>query len=130
MHAVARPFRFDIDPSIARWNRAFLVRPERAVVEVGDEVLDARFGPWRLVTRLANVSRAEVTGPYRWWRVAGPARYSLADGGITMATSARCGVCIEFVQPVAGLVPLPWPRHPSLTVTVAEPDELIELLGR
>lgn len=104
------------------------VRDSTAQVTVGDGCLDARFGPWHVNTPLWNVVAAQVTGPYAWPKVIGPAHLSLADRGLTFATNADRGVCVQFRDPVRGIDP--WGRvlHPSLTLTVAEPDALAELL--
>jgi hypothetical protein len=52
---------------------------------------------------------------------------SFVDDGLTFGTNARAGVCVHFdrrVGPVVGVRP-----HSALTVTVADPDGLAELLG-
>ncbi len=107
---------------------AFGITPSTARVAVGDAALDVRFGPWRLSTELANVADAEVTGPYAFWKTAGPARLAITDRGLTFATNGDRGVRIAFRDPVPGLEPLGVLRHPELTVTVAEVDRLSELL--
>lgn len=106
----------------------FTVTPRRTWVEVRDGRLMARFGPWYLSTGLDNVLTAERTGPYRWWKVIGPARMSVVDRGLTFATTAEGGVCIRFREPVPGIEPTGRVRHPGLTVTVADPDRLVALL--
>ena len=104
------------------------IRPATAWVDVGNEALDARLGPWRLSTRLANVTDVAVTGPYAFWKTAGPARLAITDRGLTFATNGDRGVRISFHTPVRGLDPLGILRHPELTVTVSEVDRLAELL--
>jgi hypothetical protein len=121
-------FDFAFDDRLRPVARLFGVRPGNAYVRVGGGDLAIRFGPWSLRTALANVAGATPTGPYRWWRVAGPARLSLADRGITFATSTSGGLCISFHEPVAALVPAPVVRHPAATVTVADPEGLARLL--
>lgn len=103
------------------------VTPASSGVWVDDEVLTARFGPWVLRTPTANVADARVTGPYQAWKVAGP-RLSLADRGLTFGTTTRAGVCLTFREAVAGIEPTGLLRHPSLTVTVSEPELLVERL--
>ena len=71
-----------------------------------------------------RVRRREAGLPLRL--VAGPPRLSLADRGITFATSTRQGVCITFREQVSALAP--FMKHPALTVTVDEPERLAELL--
>ena len=94
------------------------------IVEVGRSDLHVRFGPWSLRTPLDNVRDMTETGPYRWWKVAGPARISLADGGVTFPTNTRRGLCIRFAEPVAAGLPHGLLRHPGATVTVADPGAL------
>jgi hypothetical protein len=92
---------------------------------VGRQALDVRFGPWRVSTPLANVA---VTGPYAFWKTAGPARLAITDRGLTFASNGDRGVLISLHTPVRGLDPLGVLRHPELTVTVADVDRLAELL--
>jgi hypothetical protein len=121
------PFRFD--PRYRRAARPFGITPDRAWVEVGDGELEAHYGPWRVRTALANVTGAEATGPYAFLKTAGPARLAITDRGLTFASNGQRGVRIDFASPVRGLDPLGLIRHPELTVTVAEVDELVRLLG-
>jgi hypothetical protein len=120
-------FRFD-DPLVGALSRCFGVTPARAEVRLHDGVLLARYGRWTLRTPLENVTHAEVTGPFSAWKVGGPARLSLADHGVTFATSRTAGVCISFADPVAAIDPLGLLRHPNLTVTVEQPELLCRLL--
>jgi hypothetical protein len=121
-------FELAFDGRLQPLARIFAVTPETAYVEVGDGRLTIRFGRWSLQTPLANVADLTTTGPYLWWKVAGPAHFSLADGGITFGTSTEAGLCIGFHEPVPALVPIPAIRHGSATVTVADPDALAERL--
>ncbi len=122
-------FVFSFAPSYRSAARPFGIRPETAWVEVGERQLRARFGPWRVSTPLANVIGASVTGPYAFWKTAGPARLAITDRGLTFATNGDRGVLITFAQPVRGLDPLGLLQHPELTVTVSEPDRLAALLA-
>jgi len=112
------------------WSRIVGVSKPGDAVRITGQTLEATFGPWTLTTTVDNISAVDIGGPYRWWKVAGPARYSLADRSLTFATSTRQGVSISFVQPVPGLDPWGAVRHPSLTVTVEDPDELVATLVR
>lgn len=123
-------FPFAFDRPVGLSTLLFGVTPSTAYVDVDRSALSVRFGPWRLRTSLQNVDAVEVTGPYLWWKVAGPARVSLADRGITFATSRAAGVCIRFREPVPAALPLPGLRHPAITVTVAAPEALVETLAR
>ncbi len=108
--------------------RLFGVQPSNAWVEVGVDDLDARFGRWRVRTPLTNVTAVAVTGPYRMFKTAGPARLAITDRGLTFATNGDRGVRISFGRPVRGLVRSDLLRHPELTVTVADVDGLARLL--
>jgi hypothetical protein len=118
------PFAFE--PRVARFSALFGVNPSTAWVDVDDEHLTVRFGPWRLVTRRQNIEGGQVTGPYQFAKVAGPAHLSFADRGVTFATTTRRGVCFTLREPVPGIEPLAWLRHPGVTVTVADPEGLLE----
>jgi hypothetical protein len=121
------PFAFT--PSFAFVLRAIGVRPDSSGLRICDGKLEVRFGPWRLATPLSNISGAELSGPYRIWKVLG-ARLSLADRGLTFGTNPAEGACIRFHRPVPGIEPTGLLRHPAVTVTVAEPRLLVERLRR
>lgn len=95
-----------------------------------DENLEARFGPWRLLTPLDNIVDAHITGPYGVLKTVGPAHLSLVDAGLTFATNGERGVCVEFAEPAPAIEPLGKLRHPALTVTVADCGGLVEELIR
>jgi hypothetical protein len=122
-------FDFSFDPSYRSAARLFGIRPATAWVEVSDQRLEARFGPWRVSTPLSNVVDAVTTGPYAFLKTAGPARLAITDRGLTFATTGKRGVRIRFARPVRGLDPLGLVRHPELTVTVRESDRLAALLN-
>jgi len=71
---------------------------------------------------------AVSTGPYAFLKTAGPARLTVSDRGLTLATNRDRGVLITFRVPVPGIEPLGLLRHPELTVTVADVDSLATLL--
>ncbi len=75
------------------------------------------------------MSSASVTGPFRWWKVAGPARLSLADQGLTFASTTSAGACVHFKEPITGIDPWGLIRHPSLTVTVESPSSFCHALS-
>jgi hypothetical protein len=122
-------FRFAFAPAYRLTALAFGVTPATAWVDVGESTLDARFGLWRVSTPLANVADVAVTGPYAFWKTAGPARLAITDRGLTFATNGDRGVLIAFHTPVRGLDLLGVVRHPELTVTVADVAGLAELLS-
>jgi hypothetical protein len=123
---VAFPFSFE--PAYRFLARLFGVAPRTALVTVGEDELDVRFGPWRVRTALANVAAVERTGPYSLLKTLGPAHLSLRDRGLTFATNRRDGVCIRFREPVAGMEPTGRLRHPGLTVSVADSKGLEQAL--
>lgn len=122
------PFAFRFAPAYLAAGVPFGIGPHTARVTVSATGLAVRFGPWRVSTLLANVEESTATGPYRFHRTAGPARYSAADGGLTFATNGGPGLCLRFAAPVPGLEPTRTLRHPTLTVTVADVDGLRRLL--
>ena len=128
MTASHRRFEFAFATTYRPFARTFLVTPETAWVEVGDDDFEARFGRWHVRTPLTNIADVDVTGPYAFWKTAGPARLAITDRGLTFATNRDRGVLILFETPIRGLDPLGILRHPELTVTVADVDGLADLL--
>jgi hypothetical protein len=127
---VTREFDFAFEPAYRLPALVFGVTPATAKVVVTDEELLVRFGLWRLRTELSNVGDTSVTTGYSWLRTAGPAHLSLADRGVTFATSSRRGLCVSFAEPVSAIEPTGLLRHPAVTVTVADPDALAAALRR
>jgi hypothetical protein len=119
-------FRFALAYRVA--SRPFGITSERAWVQIDDEHLLATYGPWRLRTTLANISRVAITGPYRFYRAAGPARLGITDGGLTFASNGDQGVLLSFRKPMPAIDPLRLIRHPELTVTVADVHGLVSAL--
>jgi hypothetical protein len=120
-------FRFSLAYRLAA--RPFGITPERAWVQIDDEQLLARYGPWRLRTTLANIRGVAITGPYRFYRTAGPARLGITDGGLTFASNGERGVLLSFREGVPAIEPLGVIRHPDLTVTIADVRGLVSALG-
>jgi hypothetical protein len=121
-------FEFRFVPAYRRVARVFGITPSTAWVDVYDDALEARFGPWHVHTPLLNIARVEVTGPYAFVKTAGPARLAVTDRGLTFATNGERGVLLTFGVPVPGIEPLGLLRHPELTVTVADVDAFARLL--
>jgi hypothetical protein len=109
--------------------RPFGITPQSAWVQIDDEHLLANYGPWRLRTTLANISRVTITGPYWFYRTAGPARLGVTDGGLTFASNGEQGILLSFRKGVPAIDPFRLIRHPELTVTVADVPGLISALG-
>jgi hypothetical protein len=120
-------FRFERRYLIA--GRPFGITPARTAIVVADGRLRCRFGPWRVDTLLANITKASLTGPYAFIKTAGPARLGLTDRGLTFATNSRAGVCLEFAEPITGIDPFGKIRHPNLTLTPADCAGLATALG-
>lgn len=118
-------FDFDFDPLFRLAALPFGVTPGRAHLTVEGANLFVEFGPWHVTTPLDNVEEISVSGPYALPKVIGPAHVSLKDRGLTFATNARRGLCLRFIEPVAGIEPFGVVRHPGLTVTVDRPDEVL-----
>jgi hypothetical protein len=120
------PFRFTTAHRLAAlpWG----ITPATTCLLLGPDHLEVRFGPWKVHTERANIAGATLSGPYDFHRSAGPARLSLTDRGLTFATNGDEGVCIEFHRPVKGIEPFGFLRHPALTVTVADPQTLVDEL--
>ena len=70
-----------------------------------------------------------ITGPYRFYRTAGPARLGITDGGLTFASNADQGVLLSFRRARARDRPAQTIGHPELTVTVADVRGLVSALG-
>lgn len=132
----ARVFHFAFEPLLIPLAAAVGVREQSAWVELtpGDDVegkddqVTIHFGPWSMAFPRLDVLAAEVTGPYRFHRVAGPPHLSLKDRGVTFATTRAEGLCVRLREPRKALDPLGLLRHPSATVTVADPEGLREAL--
>jgi hypothetical protein len=120
------PFRFDLAYRLPAL--AFGILPATAWVEVDDEELRARFGPWRLRTPRANVAGATESGDFHFLKTAGPAHLSFTDHGVTFATNGTRAACVLFHEPVRVLDPTGRLRHPGATFTVADPPALIAAL--
>ena len=124
--------RHDFDFAFAREYRlpalVFGIRPATAHVSVTEQELRVRFGPWSLVTGLDNVVGAEITGGFSWLKTAGPPHLSFSDRGVTFATNGDRAVCVRFATPVAAIDPTGTIRHPGATLTVAQPELLLDAL--
>ena len=121
---IAVPFSFQ--RPLDSWARWFAVVPTRSYVRIDDHGFEAVYGLWRVATVWSNVVSVERTGPYRGWKVAGPARLSLADRGITMCATTVGGVCLRFREPITGIDPLGVIRHPSATLGVDDVDGFVQ----
>ena len=121
-------FRFDMLHRVL--GLPFGVTPGSTHVEVDRERnrFVARFGPWVVDTPLSNIRDASLSGGYFPLKTVGPAHLSLTDHGLTFATNDAQGVCVRFDEAVTGIDPRGLLHHPGLTVTVADPEGLVEAL--
>ena len=124
--SLATTHRFAFAPLFRAAALPFGIHPGNCSVELLGTHLNVSFGPWTVATPLGNIEGTALTGPYRWLKVIGAPHLSLADHGLTFASNPTAGVCVSFVEPVPGIEPFGWVKHPALTVTVAEPERLID----
>ena len=123
-----RQFAFDFDPAHQLSSLPFGVTPATSSIRVTETNLEVRFGLWSVRTPLSNVIGYERSGPYAFAKVAGPARLSFADKGLTFATNTRAGVCLKFATPIRGIDPLGLIRHPGLTLTPVDIEGFLAAL--
>lgn len=121
-----RHFPLDVDRRYRILLAPFRLGPDDGVRLTEDDRFVAMFGRLKLETPLDNVTGAHVTTGYRWWKAIG-ARLSFADDGLTFGSNTAAGVCVHFAERVPKVVG--FRDHSALTVTVAEPDALVEALG-
>lgn len=108
-------FPFAVPAGVSRVTRLVGVSPDRAAVEVGEGELRVRFGPWSVETPLENVeSASEALVPLGW---------------PSLVTSRQGAVRIRFREPVPGALPFGLLPGRSMTVTVDDPDGLLETLS-
>jgi len=96
----------------------FGVRPDNAYVDLGEDLVEARFGVGHLRTPVANISSWRIEGPWRWITAIG-IRRSIRHGDFTFGGTHRGGVRIDFRERVPGMRLF---RIPALYVTVEDPE--------
>ncbi len=119
---------FAFERPLDTWARWSTVVPTRSYVRVDDHGFEAVYGPWRVASLWSNVVGVQRTGPYRSWKVAGPARLSWGDRGITMAATTVGGACLRFRERVRGIDPLGVIRHPAATLGVDDLDAFVRMV--
>jgi hypothetical protein len=127
--AQPRRFHFQFHPLFRVPALAAGVTPMSAHLDVDGEHIRLQFGPWRMEFERDDIAEVHETGPYKPWKVIGPPHLSLADRGVTFATTPQGGVCIKLRRPVPGIEPTGLLKHPAVTVTVEDRGELLELLS-
>lgn len=121
-------FDFAFAPTYRLPALAFGILPATTWVEVDDDELRCRFGPWSLRTPRSNIASTEESGGFAFLKTAGPAHLSFSDRGVTFATNPHRAVCLSFHTPVRAIDPTGLIRHPGATLTVADPVALIAAL--
>ncbi len=108
----------------------FLITPRTAWVDLSQDALAVRYGPWTLRTPLSNVAGVERTGGFGFLKTAGPPHLSFSDRGISFTTNGEDAACVSFVEPVAGIDPTRRIKHPGATLTLQDvPAFIAELQG-
>jgi hypothetical protein len=102
------------------------VRRGNAWVRLDQHRLLARFGFFRLDTRIANIVRWEISGPYRWFSALG-VRRSVRGADVTLGSSDHGGVRIDFREPVRFARFL---KPPALYLTVDDLEGFAAELAR
>ena len=117
---------------VGRKSRPFLrivfgVHANDAWIELGDgpdDPLRVQFGWWPFETRMGNVTRWRIEGPWRWITAIGY-RMSIRHRDLTFGGSAHGGVRIDFRTPVRWL----WFRVPAIYVPADDNDALAAALA-
>ena len=97
--AAPREFPIRLQPGLRPILLLFGVRPGHATVHLDNDRVRARFGFLGAATPLANISRWDITGPYRWWRAVG-VRRTLGTHDLSFGGSAHGGLCLHFREPI------------------------------
>ena len=108
---------------------AFGITPLTAWVDVDDDELRVRYGPWSLRTPRANIATAKRTGDFGFLRTAGPPHLSFTDTGISFCTNGDDAACVTFHEPVPAIDPTRTIRHPGATLAVADVPGLLAALA-
>lgn len=128
MTDAVRRFDFAFAPSYRLAALPFGITPRSAWVEVDDSELRVRYGLWRMRTPLGNIREVNRTGGFTWLKTAGPPHLSFSDRGVSFTTNGDDAVCLQFHEPVPAIDPTRRIQHPGATMTVADPDDLENLL--
>jgi len=94
-----------------------------AWVDLGDDVLAAKFGWFHATTPIGNIASWRIEGPWKWVTAIG-VRRSFRHADITFGGSPVGGVRLDFRQPIkVGFL-----KAPALYLTVEDLDGLGEAL--
>jgi hypothetical protein len=108
---------------------AFGITPLTAWVDVDDDELRVRYGPWSLRTPRTNIATAQRTGDFSFLKTAGPPHLSFTDKGVSFCTNGDDAACLTFHEPVPAIDPTRTIRHPGATLTVADVPGLLAALA-
>lgn len=125
---MADEFSFRFDPKYRALLVPLGVRPRNTSVLVDDERFVATFGRFVVDTPISNVKCAHITRDYSAYKAIG-LRLSWVDSGVTFGTNTRAGVCVCFHERVPALMPFVKRKHAAVTVTVRDPEMLLQALG-
>jgi hypothetical protein len=122
--AAVRRFPIRIGPKSRPLLLLFGAREANAYVDVNDTEIAANFGFYHLRTRLDNVLRWRIEGPWLWITAIG-VRRGIRRGDITFGGNHKAGVRLDFKEP------LRWHflRVPTLYLTVGDLDGLVAALA-
>jgi hypothetical protein len=121
------PFRFATTYRLPAL--AFGITPLTAWVDLDDDELRVRYGPWSLRTPRANLDEVNRTGGFGFLKTAGPPHLSFTDRGVSFCTNPDDAVCVTFHEPVPAIDPTGRIRHPGATLTVADVPALLAALS-
>ena len=96
---VGMEFPIRLQPGLRPILVLFGVREGHAAVRLDSDRLVADFGFAHAETTLANVTRWDITGPYRWWRAVG-IRRTLGTHDLSFGGSAHGGLRLHFREPI------------------------------
>lgn len=117
-----KQFAFAIDGRYTPVLLAWGVTKGSAWLRIDDDMLEARFGLFKVSTPVSNINGYQLSGDYKAYRAIG-VRGSLVDKGITFGSNTHRGLCMTFDEPIA-VKPGVGQKHPGLTVTVEDVDGL------
>lgn len=123
-------FSFEFAASYRLPALVFGITPRTAWIDVADDHLKVRYGPWSLTTPLANIAGTQLTGGFAFIKTAGPPHLSFSDRGISFTTNGERAVCMEFHQPVKGIDPTGRILHPGATITATDVEGLRAAISR
>lgn len=118
-------YEFAFAPAYRAAALPFGIMPRTTWVELDDQHLEVRYGPWRLRTPVSNLTGAQRTGGFAFLKTAGPPHLSFSDRGVSFTTNGSDAVCLSFREPVAGIDFTGRIKHPGATLSVANPDAFL-----